>query len=87
MKDGVIEVQVVFVWGGWDEDGNCGQKCGDFGKMQEQNTSQHDQLVVIGGLGPIGFGIRIGVALSNNSFHFRESQECKPPGPKPTINP
>ena len=46
MKDGVIEVQVVFVWGGWDEDGNCGQKCGDFGKMQEQNTSQHDQLVV-----------------------------------------
>ena len=32
------------------------------------------------------FGIRIGVHPGNNPFHFRWFQECKPPGPKPTIN-
>ena len=29
----------------------------------------------------------IWVPLSNNPFHFRVSQESKPPGPKPPITP
>ncbi len=43
-----------------------------------------DQLKLIVALGS-WFGI-LGVHLSNNPFHFRGSQESKPPGPKPTIN-
>ena len=35
-------------------------------------------MVIVDGLGPVGLGSR-----SNNPFHFRGSQESKPPGPKP----
>ena len=39
---------------------------------------------LVGGLG-WWFGI-LGIPQSNNPFHFRGSQESKPPGPKPPIN-
>ena len=56
--------------------------CKDVGDLLLFHWNEN-QLTVHWWFGARWFGIRIGVPLSNNPFHFRGSQESDSPGPKP----